>query len=170
MKSAVRRFKETIEIRHSVINRLRSHRYFPGTLLIVGLLVASCFHIWQRVKVMGLVTEVSGLQREQSALIDELSRVRSDVASLSMASRVEPYAVDSLGMEPVEADRMFMLVRREAATTEVDQLQQMYSAAKRLADFVPVLSQSRARAGDLKSIKFDDGAGSDSIAGGRIGP
>lgn len=170
MKSAVRRFKETIEIRRSVINRLRSHRYFPVTLLIAGLLMASCFHIWQRVMVLGLVTEVSRLQREQAALVDELSRVRSDVASLSMASRVEPYAVDSLGMEPVGAERMFMLVRREAVSTEIDQLQQMYSAARRLADYVPVLSQSRARAGDLESIRFDDGAKSDSAVGRQTGP
>ena len=170
MKSAVRRFKETIEIRHSVFNRLRSHRYFPVTLLLAGLLLASCFHIWQRVKVLGLVTEVSSLQRERAALIDELGRVRSDVASLSMASRVEKYAIDSLGMEPAGADRMFMLVRREAATTEVDQLQQMYSAARRLADFVPVLSESRARAGDLENIRFDDGATGDSANWGRTGP
>lgn len=170
MKSAVRRFKETIEIRHSVFNRLRSHRYFPVTLLIAALLVASCFHIWQRVKVLGLVTEVSGLQREQAALINELSRVSSDVASLSMASRVEKYAIDSLGMEPVGAERMFMLVRREAATTETDELQRMFSAARRLADYVPVLSQSRARAGDLESIRFDDNAKSDSSGRRQEGP
>ena len=169
MKSAIRRFKETVEIQHSVINRLRSHRYFPAALLIAGMLVASCFHIWQRVQVLGLVTEVSRLQREQAALINELNRVRSNVASLSMASRVERYAVDSLGMEPVGAKRLFMLVRREAATTEIDQLQQIYSAARRLADYVPVLSQSRARAGNLESIMFEDGAKGDSTIEGQKG-
>ena len=62
MKEAVRRFKETIEIKSTIFNRVRSHRYFSISMLVAACLFAACFHVWQRVKVIELVKEVSQLQ------------------------------------------------------------------------------------------------------------
>jgi len=155
MRQPVRRFKEMMEIKGSVINRLRSNRYVPYILLALTFLTTACVHIWQRVHVLDLVTDVSLLSNEQSSLDDDLKKVNSDIASLSMASRIEKYAVDTLGMIPVPADKLYTLVSDNSVGYKKDDLQAMFKAVKRVAGYVPRPSENSALAGEPSTIKID---------------
>lgn len=156
MKEAVRKFKETIEIKSSVLNRLRSHRYFSITLLVGAILLACCFHVWQRVRVIRLVQETSRLRTEKKSINDNYKKVCSDIAALSMSARIENYAQDTLGMIPVEADHLYTLIKNEKEPVLNDnELMVMFSAVKRIARYMPVVVESKASAGEAPAIRFD---------------
>ncbi len=155
MKRAVRKFKETIEIRSSLVNRLRSHRYFPAGVLVCAILAASCIHVWQRVKVMALVKEVSYLRNENADLVDKVKKVSSEISPLEMASRIERYAMDTLGLQPVSADRLFTLAQRKAELPPPDDLAALTAAIKRIARHMPVVSPSTVNAGEVRPLRID---------------
>jgi len=156
MKEAVRKFKETVEIRSSVLNRLRSHRYFYVGLLVGAILLACCFHVWQRVRVIRLVKETSHLRAEKKSINDNYKKVCSDIAALSMSARIENYARDTLGMIPVKADHLYTLVKnKKEPSLPDDELMVMFSAVKRIAKYMPVVVESKASAGEAPAIRFD---------------
>ncbi len=155
MRETVRKFKETVEIKSSVFNRLRSHRYFPATLLFSCLLVAACVHIWQRVRVVELVKEVSTLQKENAELLDAKKKIYSEVAALSTASRIERYAADTLGLRRVSAERLFTLVPDRTIYERPDDLELMLHAINRVARAVPTITESNASARGVDDLKFD---------------
>ena len=155
MRETVRKFKETIEIKSSVLNRLRSHRYFPAFLLFVVLLTAACFHIWQRVRVVELVKEVSQLKKENAELFDIKKKLHSELAVLSTASRIEQFASDTLGLKRVSADRLFTLVPGEVDYEQPDDLELMLFAINRVANAVPTITESSAMAKGAESLKID---------------
>jgi len=155
MRQPVRQFKEMMDIKGSAINRLRTNRYVPYVLLTLTFLFAACIHVWQRVHVLELVTEVSSLAKEQASLDDELKKINSDIASLSMASRIEKYALDTLGMIPVPADRLYTLVSDDNVGHKKDNLHAMFEAVKRVTDYVPRPSENSALAGEPSTIRID---------------
>ena len=155
MRQQVRQFKEMIDMKSSVANRLRSNRYVPYVALALTFLILACLHVWQRVQVLELVSEVSQLSKVQAALDDELKKINSDIASLSMASRIEKYAVDSLGMIPVPPDKLYTLVSDKNIGYERDDFHAMLDAVKRVTDFVPRPSENSALAGEPPTIKID---------------
>jgi len=156
MKKPVRRFKETIEFRTPIWNRLRSHRRFPIALLATAILMACSFHIWQRVRVLSLVTEVKELKQENKELVDAATKLNTEIAGLSMASRLGALAADSLGMESVQADRIFTVPWDDDPADRPDEFSLMLEAIERVSRYVPVITSSDATAKDLKRIKFDD--------------
>jgi len=156
MARSVRRFKETVEMRTGVFQRIRSHRFVSVGVVALTLLVAACLHIWQRVIVIELAKDVASLKVENRSLVDDVKKVRSDIVALSTVTRLEKYAVDSLDLQPVAADRLFTLVRKSEKTIPADELKAMFSSIKRVADYFPVISDAHASAGmELRPIKFD---------------
>ena len=156
MARSVRRFKETVEMRTGVFQRIRSHRFVSVGVVALTLLVAACLHIWQRVIVIELAKDVASLKVENRSLVDDVKKVRSDIVALSTVTRLEKYAVDSLDLQPVAADRLFTLVRKSEKTIPADELKAMFSSIKRVADYLPVISDAHASAGmELRPIKFD---------------
>lgn len=153
--TAVRKFKETIDMQSSLLKRLRAHRYFTVIWLGGAILLICFFQIWQRVHVLDLVTEVSQLRRENQSLQDSLKKTGSDLASLSMASRIKRYAVDTLGMKSIAPDRLFTLSPSEKDAVDQDEIDMMVTAIKRVANYVPVLSENTAHAGELHIITID---------------
>lgn len=155
MKRPIRQFKETIEIKSSIFNRIRTHRYFPAVLLFTTVLCAACVHIWQRVKVMELVREVAILKKENADILDTKKKLYSEMATLAMASRIEAYAEDTLGLKPVAADRMLTLVKEREVTPPPDELEQMFSAIKRVTKYMPVVTSATANAESVERIRVD---------------
>lgn len=155
MRETVRKFKETVEIRSSIFNRVRSHRYFPATLLFCVFLSAACVHIWQRVKVVELVKEVAELKAENAELLDIKKKMRSEIATLSTSSRIEKYAVDTLGLQRIKADRLFTLVSEKADYEQPDDLKLLLYALNRVADAVPTVSENSAMARGVENLKLD---------------
>ncbi|MEA3297259.1 MAG: cell division protein FtsL [candidate division Zixibacteria bacterium] len=155
MKKPVRKFKETIEIQASIFNRIRSHRYFPVVILVSLFLSASLVHIWQRVRVLELVRNVSELERENAELVDAATKLNADIAALSTANRIQKYASDTLGLRQISADRLFALVRKEQSVSLPDDLELMFRAVERVTKYVPVLEESRTVAGELRPTRLD---------------
>ena len=155
MREAVRKFKETVEIQSSLLNKIRSHPYYRTSLLVGLILVVACFHIWQRVQVVHLVHEVSLLKQDNASLLDNKKKLYSSITQLSSSERIQSYAVDSLGLKPVSADRMLTLKLKNIKPQQPDELQRMFSALKRVTDFLPVVEETKAQAGMIEDIKID---------------
>ncbi len=155
MRKAVRKFKETIEIKSSIITRLKSHRYLTMSALALAILVVCCFHVWQRVMVLDLVQEVGQLRNDHDRLEDNLKKVGAEISALSMSGRIESYAVDSLGMRPINAEQLYTLVPRETETVRPDELTVMARAIRRVADFMPVITESDVNARELQIVTVD---------------
>ena len=151
MRKPVRRFKETVEIRSSTVNRVLSHRYFPAAILVTLFLTVCVVHVWQRVRVLELVKDVSRLRSENNQLIDAASKLNIRLAVLSSAGRIERYARDSLGLQP--AAQTYSLIGREEELPEPDELATMFQAIERVTRHVPAISPSRATAGDLRRLR-----------------
>ena len=161
MVKSVRQFKETLELRSLPLNRLRSHRYFPAVIISLVVLSAACIHVWQRVVVIGLVREVSALERANFELVDASQKIRTEIAALSMSTRIENYAIDSLGMQRVSADRLVTLAPEDTRDLSSDELVTLISSIKRVAECLPVLTEAQAGAQELEPIRFEtpDGNG-----------
>jgi len=155
MGRAVRQFKETVDIRSLPLSRLRSHPYFPAAVVIAALLFVACLHIWQRVRVIKLVKEVAELREDNRGLVDVARKLHNDIAALSMATRIEAYATDTLGMQPVAAHRLFTLVRERDKDVPRDELATMLSSIQRVAKYLPALTETGANAAELRPIRFD---------------
>lgn len=155
MKQTIRKFKETVEMRSSIFNRLKSHRYFPILMLLTAVLVASFIHVWQRFRVLELVHEVSLLKQENKELIDSHKKLHSDITALTMAARIETYARDTLGMQPVDPEQLYTLVPEKPAPQEPDQFGELVGAIERIADYIPVISGNDAMANSGTELKLD---------------
>lgn len=155
MREAVRKFKETVEIKSSWFNRIREHRYFPLGALLCAVLFAASFHVWQRVRVMTLSSEVLDLRNDNIALLDTKKKLYSDIASLTTSNRIETYAVDTLGLKPAKADRLYTLKREDVVPESKDELDVMMASLKRMVNYIPVVEQTRANATGTESIELD---------------
>jgi cell division protein FtsL len=152
---SVRKFKETVEFRALPLNRLKSHRYFPTAVIALVVLLAACIHVWQRVVVISLVKEVSALEKENRALVDDAHKLQSDITSLSMSSRIERYAADSLGLQRIQPDNLFTITSYDDGRLVTDEWSAMISSIKRVADYLPVVTEAKAEARELEPIKFE---------------
>jgi len=156
VKKTVRKFKETVEIRSSLLVRVRSHRYFPIGAVAGVFLLAACVHIWQRVHVIHLAQEIAVLRMENRLLGDDTRKVHADLSALSMSSRVETYAADSLGLAQVAATELITLVPEGVQAPSVkDDLHMVVKMAERWANVLPSVTQAQANAGELISPVID---------------
>jgi cell division protein FtsL len=157
MNRSVRIFKETVDMRRFSLRKLRSHRYAAAIGVAALLLALACAHIWQRVTVIQLAKDVTRLQAEHREILDQSRKLNSEISALSMAARIELYAVDSLGLEPVSTDRLFTVLteKKPDHPAQSDQYASLVSAIKRVGDHLPVLSQTEASAEITDSINFD---------------
>ncbi|HWR83930.1 MAG TPA: hypothetical protein VN285_11570 [Candidatus Deferrimicrobium sp.] len=157
MKKTVRKFKETQEIRASLLNRFRSHPYLPLGVFVCACLTAACIHVWQRVKVLDLLTEVSQLRRQNVELLDTAKKINAEITALTLASRIERYAGDTLGLEPVTADRLFTLehTRPMQDQPRPEGVAQLTHATERVLKYVPTVSENTASARELKPLSLD---------------
>ena len=155
MRGMIRQFKETVEIRSTWLNRIRTHRYFGVCLLVLTLISASFIHIWQRVVVLDLLTDVGHLKQDNAALADDARKVYSDIAMLSMASRIDAYATDTLGLVRVPAERLYTLMPGDEKQEVKDDLAAVVSAVKRIAKHAPMISRTSAQAGEIRGLNID---------------
>lgn len=159
MARSIRKFTQTVDLSALPFNRLRKHRYFPLTVVVAGVLLLGCLHIWQRVQVMTLVHETA-LLREKNRQLNQIElRLDDEVARLSVAGRIETYAADTLGLERVPATRLFTMVRKHESVEPADRLSQVFSSIKRVAEHLPVVSETQAQAGEAPILILDDTIG-----------
>ncbi len=151
----LRSYNETVEMRSMPLKRLRSHRYFPIAVIAVLLTAAACVHVWQRVVVLSLVKEVSLLEKENRGLVDDGHKVQSEITGLSMTTRIEKYAVDSLGLQRIQPSDSYVLEPWEKEVKSPDELAAMITSIRRVAEYLPERTEARATAQELQPIRFD---------------
>jgi len=154
MSQPVRRFAETLRFRSSWWHRVQGHRYFPAAVAVAIVLAACSLHIWQRVRVMSLVGEVAVLEERNDELTDATAKLNAEIAQLSMAHRIERFALDSLGLVPLEAHQVSMLIPAGEEPPEPDQLSQVLRAIDRVTDHMPIVTASEATAREAKTVRF----------------
>ncbi|MBI5266481.1 MAG: hypothetical protein HY851_04530 [candidate division Zixibacteria bacterium] len=157
MIQSVRTFKETVDMRRFGLRRIRSYRYATAIGLGILILGVACVHIWQRVTVIQLSKEVSRLEVDQSDLIDQTRKVNSEIAALSMAARIETFAVDSLGLFPISGDRLYTVINDRKADPKAapDQLATLVDALQRVRNHLPAITTTEVEARTPDSAKFD---------------
>lgn len=155
MRTTVRKFKETTEIKTNIIKRFKSHKYFPLTVLLAVLLATACFHIWLRVRVMDLVKEISHLKTENKLLVDNKKKLYSDLAALKTSSRIEKYATDTLGLEIVKAENLLTLDKENSQAETPGNYELFVNAVDRMTDFFPVIEETKANAEGIEDIRID---------------
>lgn len=165
MRERVRRFAETIQIQSGLIRRIRTHRWFPAALLATIVLLVASFHVWQRVQVLSLLTDVDQLKREHRLLIDTATKLRADMAALSMGERIEAYARDSLGLTRLSAEKIYTLVDDERPKPPTDGYTNLVKAIERVGQWMPGIGHNDVNAEELKRIRFDETSRDDREAG-----
>ncbi|MEW5795131.1 MAG: cell division protein FtsL [Candidatus Zixiibacteriota bacterium] len=161
---SLRKYKETVEIRSLLFNRLRTHRYFPIAVMALLITGAACIHVWQRVVVLSLVKEVAALEKENRGLVDDAHKIQTEIAALSMATRIERFASDTLGLQRPSPNGLYTMTPVDIEMAESqDAFAALVSSIRRMADYLPERTEARAAAQELEPIKFDtvayEGAG-----------
>lgn len=148
MAHSIRKFSQTVNFSRLPFRRLRNHRYFPIAVVVAAVLFFSCLHIWQRFQVMTLVRETALLRERNHELNQVAHKLHDDIAGLSMASRIEIYAADSLGLMRIPPEKMFTLVRERGEREPMSELARIFSSIERVAAYFPTISETEARAGE----------------------
>ncbi len=90
---------------------------FAKALLVSSLIFAvGFFHVAGRVTVIQRGYALSDAARENRELVREQERLRMQVASLRVPSRIEAYARQRLGMAPPAADRIVVVSGAQSPT------------------------------------------------------
>ena len=143
MNVSLPRYRSTGKLRKSFRKRIISSPRLIPTLIIVTIVVFACLHIWQRVYVLGLVQEISVVEKERENLTDLLKKTNSDAAELSRLSRMEPIAIEKLGLGRTSAENLFTLEvkKQEITLSGIDNVK---NSLKKLADNLPVINETKA--------------------------
>ena len=143
MEISLQRHRSTDRYKKSLGRRLVSSRALIPSLFIAAIILFACLHVWQRVYVFGLVKEVSRLEKESANLDDLLKKTNAEIADLSRLSRVEEVASRELGLGRTKAENMFTLVLKKPEVKR-DALDNVVLSLRKLADNLPVLTESKA--------------------------
>jgi hypothetical protein len=155
MARSLRQFKETVEMRSGTLGKLRSSRHLSTAIMLSALVLVACVHIWQRVHVIHLAQNVGALREDNRLLVDATKKIRSEVAALSMTTRIETYAADTLGLKPITAERLVVIKRENQVEEKKDEFSTVLSSIQRVADYLPELSEAQAEPAEFRPIKFD---------------
>lgn len=155
MERSLRQLKESIDLGTPRLTRLRHHPYFHWVVISSFLFSLACIHVWQRVTVIESGRAVQKLQGERIRLQDETKKLRSQIAQLSMISRISRYASDSLGMRPIPPQDLFTIIERPLPERQPDDMSMLVASLERLADYLPVQATASALSRDLEPVRFD---------------
>jgi len=148
MKISVQRYRATGNLKNSLKKRLVSSRSLIPALIVSSIILLACLHIWQRVYVMGLVKEVSVLEKENKNLKDLVKKTRVEIVELSRLSRIEKIAVEELGLTRTSSENLFTLsVNREDKKSEG--LDEVVTSLRKIADNLPVLNETKAATSNI---------------------
>ena len=148
MKISVQRYRATGSLKNSLRKRLVSSRSIIPVLSIATLIMLACLHIYQRVHVMNLVSEVTELEKENKRLTDLVRKTDMEITELSCLSRIESIATRELGLSKTGSENVFTLTMDDDVT-KPEGLNEVVSSLRKIADNFPVLNESRAATRDI---------------------
>jgi cell division protein FtsL len=143
MKSSILRYRATGYIKNSFGKKIVSSKSFIPILFAVSIILLSCLHVWQRVYVIGLVQEVSHVEKENKILTDKLKKAEIEKIELSRLSRIEKVANEKFGLEKTGARNLFTL-QLDGNGSEPEGIGEVITSLKKIADNFPVLNETKA--------------------------
>lgn len=135
------------------VRRIFSSGPLVPVLVIVALVLFACTLVWQRVYILNLSTEVGELKKEENQLIDLIKKNELEINDLCRRSRIEKFAGEQLGLQQTASENLFTLVS-ERKFTESNKFADMLSSLKKVAEHLPVVSESKAETKDI--FEFDE--------------
>jgi cell division protein FtsL len=141
--ASIQRYRATGRYKQSFPRRLVSSRVVIPALFAAVVIVFACFQIWQRVYMLGLAKEVSQLEKEKSILTDLLRKTNVEIVDKTRLSRVEPIAMEQLGMARTSTENLLTLVVKKPEKKK-DGLDNVVASLKKLADNLPVITETKA--------------------------
>ncbi len=108
----------------------------------------ACIHVWQRVYVIGLVSEVEEYRFENRKISDQLKKAKIDINSLSSLSRMKDLAEEKLGLHNSDFRNIYTLKIDYEDRPEQD-FGDFVNSLKKLADNLPVINESNAETIEL---------------------
>jgi cell division protein FtsL len=144
LKISVERYRATNKIKQSFARRLISSRMPLPALFLVVMIMFACLYIWQRVYVMDLAKDIAKMEKQKQELTDQLRKTNADVAEFSRLSRIEPVAAEKFGLARTTSVNLFTLEVKKTSEPERAGLDNVVWSLKKLADNLPVLSESKA--------------------------
>ena len=148
MKLSIQRYRATGNLKKTLGKRIVSSKTIIPVIFIGSLIILGCLHVWQRVYVMSLVKTVRSLEKDNKELRDILKKTDMDVIDLSRLARIEPIAVDELGLRKTSTENMFTLTL-DYSRQERQGINEVVSSLKKIADNLPVLTETKAAESDL---------------------
>lgn len=148
MKLSIQRYRATGNLRNSLRKRIVSSKTIIPAIFVGSLILLGCLHVWQRVYVMSLVKNVRLLEKDNRQLRDVLKKTDMDVIDLSRLARIEPIAVDELGLKKTGNENMFTLTL-DYSRQERQGINEVVSSLKKIADNLPILNETRAAESDI---------------------
>ncbi|PKK84138.1 MAG: hypothetical protein CVT49_04900 [candidate division Zixibacteria bacterium HGW-Zixibacteria-1] len=143
MKISVQRYRATGGFRKSLKKRLVSSRTLIPAMIVGSIILLACLHVWQRVYVMGLVKEVSVLEKENNNLKDLVKKSNMEITELSRLSRIEEIATEQLGLTRTGSENLYTLsISRDDYKAEG--LDDVVTSLKKIAENLPVLNETKA--------------------------
>ncbi len=154
LKISVERYRATNKIKHSYARRLISSKISVPALFLFVVIIFACLYIWQRVYVMDLAKDIAQLEKQKQELTDKLRKTNADVAENSRLSRIEPIAAERFGLARTTSGNLFTLEIKKISEPKRAGLDNVVWSLKKLADNLPVLTESKA---DTLSYFKNDG-------------
>ncbi len=148
MKISVERYRATDSIRKSLRKKLVSSRSVIPVLVVGSLILLACLHVWQRVYVMGLVKEVTVLEKKNKDLTDTVKKANLDILELSSLSRIEKIAGEQLHLSGTRSENIYTLTFKERQPAP-EGLRDVISSLQKVAEHLPTLSESNAETTDI---------------------
>ncbi|SYZ72769.1 hypothetical protein TRIP_C20884 [Candidatus Zixiibacteriota bacterium] len=144
LKISVERYRATNKLRQSYFRRLISSKVSVPAMFLLVVITFACLYIWQRVYVMDLAKDISQLEKRKQELTDQLRKASADVAEFSRLSKIEPLAAEKFGLTRTTSGNLFTLEVKRNTEPKRAGLDNVVWSLKKLADNLPVLTESKA--------------------------
>jgi len=148
LTKAPNRRKPVRPVRKSSLRRwLRRENLWPG-LIIAGLIACACLYVWQQLYVMELTCDVKKLRDDNAHLSDMVKKAGSEITEMSSLATIEKRAAEELELTRTTSANLFTVIGDDRLH-ETDGLERLFTSLKKVADHLPVISETRAATMDI---------------------
>ncbi|MFQ5607368.1 MAG: hypothetical protein ACE5GA_05430 [Candidatus Zixiibacteriota bacterium] len=131
-----------------LIRRLVSSRLMTSIFVLSLLLAGSCLYIWQRVRALDLIAEVSLLEKVNREYRDQLLKVEADVVQLESLSRIDSLAQEQFGLRRAQLGRVYAVRFPEQSVGE-NGIRELWGALRKSFAGMPTIESAEVAAQEL---------------------
>ena len=141
------------KVRKSLIEKYLSREKLIPAAIVLSLILFACAHVWKQVHFLDVSVEVRALEIENETLCDLLKKREAEITEMTRLSVIETLASEKINLKKTATENLFTLIRDESFR-ETDGIESLVLALKKVADNLPVITETRAENKDV--FKFDE--------------